>query len=290
MAESRKSAARMRTYRGDKAQAGEHAGEHVTQRHDDDTERKAPAERVRTPVVIRTSDVPSDEYESINAHRMPVARHIREAMKRHGERAANRRHVRIMRRARRQMRHPYARQRAIAASIVAAFAIVAVVGIVVGNGTVRDANTGTAANASDTTPVDTLSTTRGQREALAATGLYDTFMLRDGMPIAELLDGSVTPAEASARQSILDARAAEAAADDADSDGTGDGSGVTDADGNGGNETPQGGLGNVSGTITSDQANEGRQKVMDALNQYAGDMQNAMNGATSDTGIGSDGE
>lgn len=286
MAENRKSAARMKTYRRKDAQ-GDGSGSNGTpsqmrgnrpERRSDDASRA---------FVISTSSVPRDEYERINAHRMPIATWVHDVTREHAKKTAERHHARIMQRARRQMRHPYARQHATAIAIVVAFAIVAIGGIAIGNDTVRSANAGTAANASDTTSIDSLSTTRTQREALVATGLYDTFMLSDGIPMAELLDGNVTPSEVTARQAILDARAqkpteeASAGRDEADDTDNAMSGDELETDGS---TNAQGGLGNASGTLTSDQANEGRQKVMDALNQYTGSIQDATNAMSDQVG------
>lgn len=277
MSENRKSAARMRTYRNEGSKNDAHAekaNQPQTAPHGHDASRH---DSVRTPVVINTSSIPVDEYEKINAHRMPIATWIHDATRRHTQRKSERQHARIMKRARHQMRHPYARQHTTAIAIVLAFAVVAVGGIAIGNSTVRNANTNTAANAADTTSTDSLTTSRTQRQALMATGLYDTFMLTNGTPIAELLDGNITPSDATPRKAILDESAARVASEAASSDEADGTPSSTNGNGTNANVTPQGGLGNASGTLTSDQTNEGRQKIMDALNQYASNMQNATN-------------
>lgn len=274
MAGKRKSAARMRTYRpgGDKTDADAKRGSTMTPARD--VKR---ADGTRVPLVINTSRIPKDEYERINAHRMPIATWIRDVTRRHARNAARRQHDRIMHRARRRARHPYARQHAVTITIVLAFAAVAVGGIIVGGNTVRDANTNTAANAANTTSTDALTTTRGQRHVLVATGLYDTFMLTDGMPIAELLDGNVTPSEASARKKILDASVKRVTPEATNGNDEDDKQNTTNDNVNEEVASPRGGLGNASGTLTSDQENEGRQEVMDALNRYAGNMRDKTN-------------
>lgn len=277
MSENRKSAARMRTYRSEGGKDSLHADGTEAMRKASLLDETAKHDSVRSPIVINTSSIPKDEYDRINAHRMPIATWIHDATRKHAQRKSERRHERIMKRARYQMRHPYARQHATAIAIVLAFAAVAVGGIAIGNSTVRNANTNTAANAADTTSTDSLTVSRTQRQALMATGLYDTFMLADGTPIAELLDGNVAPSDASPRKAILDESAAKVASESASSNEADGTSGSTDGNGTDANATPQGGLGNASGTLTSDQTNGGRQKVLDALNQYASNMQNATN-------------
>lgn len=277
MSENRKSAARMRMYRSKGGKDDAHADDAKATRKASLGGDAAKHDSVRSPIVINTSSVPKDEYDRINAHRMPIATWIHDAIRKHAQRKSEQRHERIMKRARHQMRHPYARQHATAIAIVLAFAVVAVGGIAIGNSTVRNANTNTAPNAADMTSTDSLTVSRTQRQALMATGLYDTFMLADGTPIAELLDGNVTPSDAAPRKAILDESAARVASEAASSDAADGTSSSTDGNETDTNVTPQGGLGNASGTLTSDQANEGRQKVLDALNQYASNMQNATN-------------
>lgn len=277
MSENRKSAARMRTYRSKGGNDEPHADSAKAMRKASLLDDITKHDSVCSPIVINTSSVPKDEYDRINAHRMPIATWIHDTTRKHAQRKSERRHERIMKRARHQMRHPYARQHATAIAIVLAFAAVAVGGIAIGNSTVRNANTNTASNAADTTSTDSLTVSRTQRQALMATGLYDTFMLADGTPIAELLDGNVTPSDAAPRKAILDESAARVASEATSSDEADGTTSSTDGNGTDANVTPQGGLGNASGTLTSDQANEGRQKVLDALDQYASNMQNATN-------------
>lgn len=212
---------------------------------------------------LHASEIPVDDLERINRHRLGIAKAIRRMSAKGVKRDEARRMKGMERRAKRYLKHPTSRQTTIKVAIVTCFVIVIAWSFAVGSGITKNIGKSASQNLEQTS-TESLSVNRTQRKAILATGLYDTFMMDGNVRVADVLDGNVTASEYAKYKSILDARAAKEPASD-DNDTTN--ANATNKNKNG-NASQLGGQGTESGELTSEQENEGRQKVLDALNAY----------------------
>lgn len=231
----------------------------------------------------------SAELEDINKHRLPIAKHIRRFSLNHAAKQQEKSKEKAEKKAKKQqkrmqwkLKHPDMQKHAVIGVVVAGFAGIIIYSFIIGNRIVVSKNKNTI-SPEDTISASSLYTSKEQQTALRQTGLYDTFELYDGMPIASVLDGHITPADASACQEILQARAeqqaqadSENSASNADSNENSSDNAENDNADNTITNSMSGGQGIASGNLNSDQMNEGKNTTMNAVNEYLAEKQNEL--------------